>query len=85
MKRIINYLFSNIIATETSKVLSFGYLVNNWIFHLRKVITYQSAQLDFNYQILNKQTLHFTGFGGNDIAKFIDIQTIANTLILKLK
>ena len=85
MKRMINYLFNNIIATETSKVLSFGYLISNWIFHLRKVITYQSAQLDFNYQILNKQILLFICFGGNDIAKFIDIQTIANTLILKLK
>ena len=27
----------------------------------------------FNYQILNKQILLFTGLGNNDIVKFIDI------------
>ena len=39
----------------------------------------------FNHQILNKQIILFTSFNGNNIAKFIDIQIIANTLILKLK
>ena len=39
----------------------------------------------FNYQILNKQILLFTGFGGNNIAKCINIQIIVNTLILKLE
>ena len=38
-----------------------------------------------SYHILNMQILPFTGCSGNNIAKFIDIQIIANTLTLKLK
>ena len=39
----------------------------------------------FDYQILNKQILLFTGLGNNDIVKFIDILKIRNTLKLILK
>ena len=38
-----------------------------------------------NYEISNKHILLFSGFGGNNIAKFIDIQTTANALIVKMK
>ena len=39
----------------------------------------------FNNQILNKQVQFSTDFGGNNVAKFVDIQIIVNTLILKFE
>ena len=39
----------------------------------------------FNNQILNKQVQFCTEFFGNNIAKFVDIQIIVKTLILKFE
>ena len=41
------YKYRNIIAIKTSNSLFyFWYLANDWIFHLRKLITNQSVLLD---------------------------------------
>ena len=49
------------------------------------VLVVRNSNKIFNYQIPKRNTPVCNGFDGKNIAKFVGIEIIANTLILKLK